>query len=168
MNKTAIIYSYNTRNTVVAAKEIVKAFGTFQVDDVNAEEINGDKFLQYDCLILGVPTWFDGELPNYWDEFVPELETLDLKGKKVGIFGNGDQINYPENFVDGIGLMADILEKLGATIVGITSAVGYRFEKSKALRNDKFLGLALDFENQIDLNSKRISSWVKQLKKEFA
>jgi flavodoxin I len=42
-------------------------------------------FLSYDNLILGVPTWFDGELPNYWDEFVPALEDLDLKGKTVAI-----------------------------------------------------------------------------------
>jgi flavodoxin I len=34
-------------------------------------------------IILGVPTWFDGELPNYWDEFVPALEDMDLKGKEV-------------------------------------------------------------------------------------
>jgi flavodoxin I len=153
---------------VIAAKEIINAFGSSQIEEVNAEEINGEKFLQYDCIIIGVPTWFDGELPNYWDEFVPELETLDLKNKKIAIFGNGDQINYPENFVDGIGLMSDILEKTGATVVGITSTSGYSFEKSKALKNDKFLGLALDFENQIELNGKRIASWVKQLKKEFA
>jgi flavodoxin I len=168
MNNTAIIYSYNTRNTAVAAKEIIKSFGSTEIDDLNAEEINGEKFLQYNYLILGVPTWFDGELPNYWDEFVPELETLDLKGKKIAIFGNGDQINYPENFVDGIGLMVNVLEKTGAEIVGITSVINYKFEKSKALKNGKFLGLALDFENQMDLNSKRINSWVKQLKKEFA
>jgi flavodoxin I len=168
MKKTAIIYSYNTRNTVFAAKDIIKAFGSSQITDLNAEEINGEKFMQYDCMILGVPTWFDGELPNYWDEFVPELETLNLKGKKIAIFGNGDQVNYPENFVDGIGIMAKILIKCGADIVGETSVKGYQFESSQALNNDKFFGLALDFENQQDLNEKRIGNWVKQLKKEFA
>jgi flavodoxin I len=163
----ALVYSFNTKNTIRAAKEIKSAFGKTAVDELNAEEIDGKTFLKYDYLILGVPTWFEGELPNYWDEFVPELETLDLKGKKIAIFGNGDQIGYPNNFVDGIGKMAEILESRGAVIAGETDAKGYKFAKSHALRNNKFIGLALDFENQEEMNNERISAWVNQLKKEF-
>jgi flavodoxin I len=163
----ALIYSFNTRNTITAAKEIKAAFGKTSIDEINAEEIDGDTFLKYEYILLGVPTWFDGELPNYWDEFVPELKTLKLKGKKIAIFGNGDQVGYPENFVDGIGIMAEIVESCGATIVGMTSAEGYQFENSRALRNNVFLGLALDFENQSNLNSKRINDWVDILKKDF-
>jgi flavodoxin I len=163
----ALIYSFNTRNTIKAAKEIKAAFGKTSIEELNAEEINSKKFQKYKYLILGVPTWFDGEIPNYWDEFVPELQTMNLKGKKIAIFGNGDQVGYPDNFVDGIGIMARILESLGATIVGETSSKGYTFEKSQALKKDKFLGLALDFENQLNLNKKRINDWVEQLKKEF-
>ena len=110
MSKTAIIYSFNTRNTANVAKEIVEKFGASEMEEVNAEDINGEKFLSYNNVVLGVPTWFDGELPNYWDEFVPELETLNLKGKKIALFGIGDQVGYPENFVDAIGVLADIIE----------------------------------------------------------
>lgn len=46
-------------------------------------------FLSYNNLILGVPTWFDGELPNYWDEFVPALEEMHLSGKKNRHFWAG-------------------------------------------------------------------------------
>ena len=55
-------------------------------------------FLSHKNMILGVPTWFDGELPNYWDEFVPAIEDLDLKGKTIAIYGLGNQVEYPENF----------------------------------------------------------------------
>ncbi len=163
----ALIYSFNTRNTIKAAKDIKTAFGKTPVDELNAEEINGETFMKYDYVILGVPTWFDGELPNYWDEFVPELQTLDLKGKKVAIFGNGDQVNYPDNFVDGIGIMAEIVKARGAEVVGATSAKDYKFDHSRALQNENFIGLALDYENQADKNSKRIKDWVAGLKKEF-
>lgn len=163
----AIIYSFNTKNSAIAAKQIKAAFGKSEVEELNAEEIDKEKFLRYNNLILGVPTWFEGELPNYWDEFVPELQTLNLKAKKIAIFGNGDQVGYPENFVDGIGIIADILKKCKAIIVGETSAEGYAFESSRAYRNGKFLGLALDFENQSSLNEKRIKDWVAQLKLEF-
>jgi len=167
MKKTGLIYSFNTKKTAIAAKIIQEAYGTKNIDVVNAEDIDEKKFLSYDMLILGVPTWFDGELPNYWDEFVPAIEDMNLKGKTVAIFGNGDQKGYPENFVDGIGIMAEILEKRKAKIIGYTSVEGYEFERSKAQRGSKFAGLALDFENQRKLNKERIAKWVDQLKKEF-
>jgi flavodoxin I len=165
-NKIGIFYSFNTQKTHQAADLITKEWNG-EIEAVNAETINGEIFTSFDRLILGVSTWFDGELPNYWDEFIPELEDLDMKGKKIAIFGNGDQKNYAENFCDGIGIMASILEKCGAEIVGKTSAEGYHFEKSKALKNNQFLGLALDFENQADKNKERIKNWIIQLKKEF-
>jgi flavodoxin I len=166
MNKIALVYSFNTKKTAQAAELIHKEWGN-SIELVNAETINGEIFTSFDSLILGVPTWFDGELPNYWDEFVPELEDLTLKGKKIAIFGNGDQINYPENFCDGIGLMAEIVTEAGAQIIGKTLIEGYSFENSKALKESVFQGLALDFENQANLNKERIKKWVSQLKKEI-
>ncbi|MGB4292758.1 MAG: flavodoxin [Bacteroidales bacterium] len=167
MEKTAIIYSFNTAKTAQAARLIYENFSDKNIEMINAEDITGEKFLQYKNLILGVPTWFDGELPNYWDEFVPELEELDLSGHRVAIFGPGDQKNYPENFVDGIGILGRLLEERGAELVGFVPADEYNFEKSLALRGDKFMGLPLDFENQASKNKERIIRWVNQLKNEL-
>jgi flavodoxin I len=167
MNKIALIYSFNTNKTSLAAKKIAEELGQDQVEMVNAENLSEEQFIPWQNYILGVPTWFDGELPNYWDEFVPALEDLNLKGKKIALFGNGDQKGYPENFVDGIGIMAGILEKCGATLVGFTPTRGYTFESSKAVRGDQFAGLALDFENQGKQINQKIKDWSGQLKKEF-
>jgi flavodoxin I len=168
MNKTAIIYSFNTRKTGKVAERIREAFGEDQVEMVNAEEVTGEQFKGFDRIIMGVATWFDGELPNYWDEFLPDLEDLDLTGKKIALFGLGDQKGYPENFLDGVGIMAGILEQLGATLVGFTPVEGYEFESSLARRGDRFTGLAIDYENQGSMNKERVEAWVKQLKKEFS
>ena len=168
MNKTAIIYSYNTKKTSKIATMIQEGFNDPAIEMLNAEEITADVFLSFDHIIMGVATWFDGELPNFWDEFVPALEELDLTGKKIALFGLGDQKGYPENFLDGVGIMAKILEEQGATLVGFTSSEGYEFESSTALRNDLFMGLAIDFENQGSMNKERVDAWVEQLKKEFA
>jgi len=167
MSKIAICFSFNTNKTSLAAKKIAEEFGPEKVEMVNAESITPEEFLSYEKYVLGVPTWFDGELPNYWDEFIPALEDLDLKGRKFALFGNGDQKGYPENFVDGIGIMATVLEKCGATLIGYTSIEGYYFEGSKARRGDKFTGLALDYENQGKLINQKIKEWVAGLKKEF-
>jgi flavodoxin I len=167
MKKIGLFYSFNTKKTAQTAHKIVEQIGNENIEEINAEEVTTDKFMSFDNLILGVPTWFDGELPNYWDEFVPALEDLNLKDKKIAIFGAGDQKGYPENFVDAMGLMAGILEKQGAIIIGFTSCEDYTFESSKANRGNQFCGLALDFENQVSLNKERIAAWSEQLKSEF-
>lgn len=166
MNKVGLFYSFNTNKTSQAARKIGEEFGDAAVH-VNAETLTETEFLSYDNMILGVPTWFDGELPNYWDEFVPAIEDLDLKGKTVAIFGNGNQKGYPENFVDGVGIMANLLESRGASVIGFTPVQGYSFEGSKALRGDQFCGLALDFENQSSQINGKIKKWVEQLRQEF-
>jgi flavodoxin I len=167
MNKTAIIYSFNTKKTSKVAERIREAFNEDAIEMVNAEDLTPEKLLEYEQFILGVPTWFDGELPNYWDEFVPALEDLDLHGKKFALFGLGDQKGYPENFLDGVGIMAELLEDRGASLVGFTSTEGYDFEDSRARRADQFAGLAIDYENQGSMNKERVAAWVDQLRKEF-
>ena len=167
MKKTGLFYSFNTRKSAIAAEKIAEALGKKNVDMVNAEEVLEETFLLYDNLILSLPTWFDGELPNYWDEFIPAIEDMNLKGKTFALFGLGNQKEYPENFVDALGIMYDILKKQGATIVGETLAEGYVFESSKALRNGKFVGLALDFDNQKKQADQKIKDWADNIKKEF-
>jgi flavodoxin I len=168
MQKIAIVYSFNTLKTGKIAKRIKDAFGKdANVELVNVEEVSADEFQQYDNLICGTATWFDGELPNHWDEFVPELEEMDLKGKKVALFGLGDQKGYPENFLDGMGILGEILEARGATLVGFTSTEGYSYEYSRAERGDQFIGLGIDFETQGTKNKERVNGWVKKLKLEL-
>ncbi len=168
MKKIAIVYSFNTLKTGKIAKRIKDAFGKdAHVDLVNVEEVSADQFLQYDNLFCGAATWFDGEPPNHWDEFVPELEDMDLKGKKVALFGLGDQKGYPENFLDGMGILGEILEAQGATLVGFTSTEGYSYESSRAERGDQFIGLGIDFETQGSKNKERVIGWVEKLKLEL-
>lgn len=167
MKKTGLFYGVSTKKTALIGKQIQEAFGENTADIVSVEEASKKNFERYDNLIVGASTWFDGELPTYWDELLPDLENLNMKGKKVAIFGLGDQEGYPENFVDGIGLLAEFFEAAGAEIVGHTSTEGYKFENSRAIRDGKFLGLAIDLENQADLTAPRIAAWVAQLKKEL-
>ncbi|MFV0366192.1 MAG: flavodoxin [Mangrovibacterium sp.] len=164
MKNTALFYGFHTRKTAKTAEKIAEAYGREKLDIINAEEITEEQFLAYEHYIIGVATWWDGELPNYWDEFVPAIEDIDLSGKTFAIFGLGDQECYGENFNDGVGLFAELLEERGATIVGFTSTEGYNFEHSVALREGKqFCGLCLDEENQAELTDKRITNWVKSL-----
>jgi len=168
MKKTGIFYSFNSTKTAKTAEKIIHEFEPdFRIEAVNAEELTEEQFLSFTNLILGVPTWFDGELPNYWDEFVPALEDLNLKVKTISIYGLGNQVEYPENFGDAVGIMANLLENCGAKIVGTTSTQGYTFESSKAVVNDRFCGLILDQETQPRMSTERIANWVNDLKLQF-
>jgi flavodoxin I len=167
MKKIGLFYSYNTKNTSKAAKLILDAFEAKNIEPHNIEEVSEEEFNQFSNYILGVPTWFDGELPNYWDEFLPALEDLDLNGKTFALYGAGNQKQYSENFVDAIGIMAEELENLGGKLIGFVPNEGYSFEQSLALRANQFVGLPLDFDTQPKLVKPRIENWVKQLKKEF-
>jgi len=167
MKKIGLFYSFNTKNTSVAAAMIKEAFGTGNIEAVNVEEATEDEFGQFSNFILGVPTWWDGELPNYWDEFLPCVEEDSLQGKTFAIYGAGDQKGYPDNFVDAIGVIAEFVESRGGKVVGHVANEGYTFDASKALRDNEFVGLPLDFENQSELNAERIKKWVDLLKKEF-
>jgi flavodoxin I len=168
MNKTGIFYSFNSTKTSKAAEKILAEFGPdSNIVTVNAEELTEEVFLSFTNLILGVPTWFDGELPNYWDEFVPALEDLDLKGKTIAIYGLGNQVEYPENFGDAVGIMAKLVQERGAKLVGLTSTEGYSYESSAAELDGMFLGLILDQETQPRLSKDRITNWVKDLKSHF-
>lgn len=167
MNKTVIIYSFHTQKSKKVAEKIIDIFGKDEITALNVEEVTAADFAENDNFILSAPTWFDGELPNYWDEFVPELEEMNLENKTFAVFGLGDQKGYPENFCDAIGIMVNILENCGANVVGSIPVEGYTFEASKALRGNQFVGLPLDQENQARLTNQRIEIWVSQLKEKM-
>ena len=168
MKKIGLFYATKAERTSWVAEKIQKEFGEDKIEVVAIEQAWQNDFVAYDCFIVGASTWFDGELPTYWDELLPELRTMELKGKKVAIFGLGDQIRYPENFADGIGLLAEVFEGDGATLVGFTSSEGYTFERSRALRGNQWCGLVIDLDNQSEQAKKKIKEWCEQVKKEFA
>jgi flavodoxin I len=166
-SKTAIIYSFHTHKSKKVAEKVIDAWGEGNIEAVNAEELEKAVLERYDNFILSAPTWFDGELPNYWDEFVPELEEMDLSGKKFAVFGLGDQKGYPENYCDAIGILVEIIEQCGGEVVGHVPVDGYTFESSRAQRGKNFVGLPLDQENQARMTAGRVKTWVEQLRNEF-
>ena len=124
---------------------------------------------------MGTPTLGEGQLPGLsaecqeesWEEFLPNLDELDLSGKKVALYGLGDQINYPDEFVDGLGELYDAIAETGAEIVGQWPTDGYTFNDSQAVEDDCFVGLVLDNDNQSDLHAERISTWLASVKVPF-
>jgi flavodoxin len=73
----------------------------------------------------------------------------------------------PECFLDGMGILGEIMEAQGARLVGFTSTEEYTYESSRAERGDQFIGLGIDFETQGTKNKDRVNGWVGKLKLEL-
>lgn len=167
MNKVGLFWGSDTGMTEEIVTVLLDLIGVDQIASINVFNATPKDFEAYSRLILGLSTWYDGELQSDWDEFFEQFQTINFSGKTVALFGLGDQEGYGEFFVDGIGIIGNVVEQNGGTIVGKWSTKGYDFEASKAIDfNGDFMGLAIDEDNQPEQTDKRLEKWVDQLKKE--
>ncbi|PID86036.1 MAG: flavodoxin FldA [Chloroflexi bacterium] len=171
MAKIGLFYGSSTDNTATVA-DIMKEFfdqsvpDTVEVFDIGTVEVSN--LLNYDRLIIGCPTWNVGELQDDWDIAFEDLDDLDFSGKKIAVFGVGDQYGYAENYCDAIGILGKKFRELGAELIGYTNVDdSYDFDESIGVENGRFMGLAIDEDNQGELTDDRVSAWVKQLLVEF-
>lgn len=177
MAKVGIFFGTDIGNTRRIAKDIAKSLGPDIADKpVNIRNAGVEDLLQYDVLILGSPTYGEGELPGLatgnatesWAEFLPKLAGHDLTGKTVAIYGLGNQKSYPTEFVSALFYLYEPFKACGATVIGQWDRQGYDFKASKALVDDRFVGLALDQENQKQLTETRLETWLGQIKPAWA
>ena len=162
-----LIYGSDTGNTELVTEDLVKLLGNVEVTTV--ADLTPEDW-DYDNFILGIPTWYDGELQSDWEEYFEEFKTIDFTGKKVAIFGLGDQLGYEEWFCDGIGILAKEILKNGGTVIGYTTKdKSYDFETTpkSIIKDDMFYGLCIDEDNQGELTQERLKNWVEQLKLEY-
>lgn len=172
MSQRALIglfYGSSTCYTEMAGEKIRDYLGADRVDLLNIADVPIISAQFYEYLIFGIPTWDYGELQENWEEIWGDLDELDLRDKKVALYGLGDQVGYPEWFLDAMGYLHEKLVERGATCYGYWPVAGYEFEQSKALTPDgnHFVGLALDEENQFDQSAERIAQWCDQVLQEF-
>lgn len=171
MTTIGLFYGSTTDNTAVVAEEIRKQFnalvpGAIELFDIGLVEIFD--LLKYDNLIVGCPTWNIGELQDDWDIAYEELVNMDFTGIKVAVFGVGDQYGYPDNFCDAIGILGLKMREQGAELIGLTDMNdSYDFYESVGVENGRWLGLAIDEDNQRELTAGRVTDWVRQLVAEF-
>jgi flavodoxin I len=170
MTPIGLFYGSDTGFTELVTNLIKEEFDTISPDLVtvyNIADVPVSRLQDYDYLIIGCPTWNIGQLQDDWDNVYLDLDDLDLTGKKVAIFGLGDQYVYPDSFCDAIGILARKFKERGAELVGFTPAEGFEFIYSQGVEDGMFMGLALDDENESERTPEKISAWIWQLIDEF-
>ena len=166
----AIVYGSTTGNTEEVGEQIRELMADLDPEILDVSTTDVADMLDYDVLLIGIPTWDIGELQADWDSRYPELDGHDFTGKKVAFFGAGDAVGYPDNFLDGLGILWDKFHELGAELVGKWPTEGYEFDESRALVDDgaNFVGLGIDNDNESELTEERITAWVQALREELA
>ncbi|MFC3608375.1 flavodoxin [Stutzerimonas tarimensis] len=176
MARIGLFFGTNTGKTRKVAKMIKKRFDEETIaDPMNVNKATPDDIAKYQFLILGTPTLGEGELPGLsadcenesWEEFLPQLESADFSGKTVALYGLGDQVGYPDEFLDAMKELHDFVVERGGKVVGAWPTEGYEFEHSEAVVDGKFVGLALDLDNQSNLTEERLSAWLKLIAADF-
>lgn len=171
MNKFAVLYWPTGGNTEEAARKIHALLGEgstlVRLDEADTVNLN-----EMDCIVAGgattgAETWEKASDRNNWSRFFAANPELPVGSKKVALFGLGDQILYPNHFVDQLEYLRDEFVKRGAEIIGRWPVEGYKFEESRSVDDGHFYGLALDSDNEPELTGVRIAEWVSQLRREL-
>ena len=167
MAKIGLFYSGSPKgSTHKVASMIRDAMGKANVDMHNIANVKPKDIEKYECLILGTSAWGIGDMHRDWEMFIDNLLEINFSGKKVALFGLGDQRIYPESFVDGMGTIYCRLPDK-SVVVGFWPITGYEYYFSSAEKDGQFVGLAIDDDSQPELTSTRIEKWTGILKKEF-
>jgi len=162
MKKTIIIYGSTTGNTSTAAETLASKLDGAVLKEVSSA--SASDLAEYDNIFLGTSTWGCGELQDDFQSFIGTVGSASLAGKNVAIFGVGDQFSYSDTYCNGMGEIYEAAKGTGANIIGATSTDGYSFMESTAVVDGKFVGLALDYDNQADKSEERISAWINGIK----
>lgn len=172
MSKIGIFFGTDTGSTRLVAKKIFSMLGETLADKPkNINRTSAAELLQYDALILGTPSYGIGDLPGLatgcmeanWQEFTPCLDGADLSGKRIALFGLGNQERYADRFASSMIHLYRLFSGYGAEIVGQWSTDGYQFEHSHAVIDNQFVGLALDQRTQPHLTEERLKIWLAQI-----
>ncbi len=172
MSKTILLYWATGGNVEKAAKEIYTELGADKLEMADLASFDYSRFDEFDNFIFGIATvgaeiWRDTQGDNYWNDFFVDLENKSFKGKKFAFYGLGNQVLYPEHYVDALGFLKAEVDKRQGTIFGFWPTQGYSYTDSLGEADGKFFGLALDEDFQKDLTSTRIKQWVAQIRREM-
>lgn len=169
--QVGIFYAPSGGSVQKVARQIKQKLAEVQPDMQVISDIVPLQLLDYHnlilvCSTLGRNTW-EMEQKDPWSSFLPKMLRIRLDGRKVALVGLGDHVSYPNNFVDGMGILGQTVEEIGGKLIGATPTRDYIFNDSRALRDGKFIGLPLDEDYEADKTEERLNGWVGNILQEI-
>jgi flavodoxin I len=107
--KALLVYATNSGSTLEVANYITSQFSenNHEIKVEDARNITPEMFNDYDLIILGAPTWGDGELIESFSRPLEKFDDKKFPDKKFAVFALGDSTyahfcgaaDHLENFV---------------------------------------------------------------------
>lgn len=167
MENTLIVYGSTSGNCESVANRIAKALGVPSSPVISASDLTSGLIDNNKNLILGSSTWVCGEVQDEWYDALEVIKSADLSGKTVAVFACGDSCGFSTTFCDAMNALYEASKKSGARLIGSVSTDGYTFDESASVVDGKFVGLAIDEDNESDKTDERIAAWIETIKPEL-
>ncbi len=172
MKKIVVLYWGKGGNVEKAAQNVYGMFDKKMIDIFDLASFDFNTIENYELMILGHSTigaenWDDARADNEWNKFFRKIESKSNCSITATSFGLGNQMLYPDHFVDGLGIYYDEMSKLNIKMIGKWPSTGYKFTNSGGEKDGFFYGLALDVDNESKLSVERIKDWTTEIKKEI-
>ena len=166
MKKIGIFYGSTTGTTLEVAQEIARQL------DVKAEDVHDvalaapSAVADYDVLVIRASTWGAGDLQDDMATFLDGLQSLDLEGKEVAIFGCGDD-SMSDTFCNSVGEIYHRLHDTKAMFIAPFNNDGYNYQHSDSDVHGMIVGLCIDNVNHADETEARVKAWCDAIKEEI-
>ncbi len=172
MKKIVLLYWGIGGNVESVANKVYNMFDSEVIDMFDVASFEFNTLENYDLMILGHSTtgaenWNDAESDNEWNRFFRKIEANGNINILAASFALGNQILYPNHFVDGLGIYKEEMDKLNIKTIGYWPSADYKFTDSTGEKDGLFYGLALDVDNETKLSNNRISEWTALIKTEI-
>lgn len=166
MKKIGIFYGSTTGTTKEVAEQIADCLDVDEADVHDVASTAPSAVGDYDVLVIGASTWGAGDLQDDMATFLDGVQSLDLRGKEVAIFGCGDD-SMRDTFCNSVG---EIYHKLHAThpdFIGPFNNEGFEYNHSESDVKGMIVGLCIDNVNHADETLSRIREWCADIKQEI-
>lgn len=162
--KTGIFYATTAGTTKRVAELIAKDMDVDMADVFNVADTAPSRLGDYELILLGSPTYGDGDLQGDMADFLDGASMLDLTGRKVAVFGTGDE-SMTDTFCNAVGKIYDRIKRTGATMEGAYNTFPYEFRHSDAVpvNGAGAEGLLIDEVNRPQDTERRVAEWVRTL-----
>ena len=119
MANAIVVFGTTSGNTELLAESVSQGLkeANLEVAIKNVVDTAVDQLKDYDLVVLGCPTYEEGDLQEDFTDFYEAMRGLSLKGKKAAVFGPGSEDMYPETFCHAVDILEERLKACDAEIL---------------------------------------------------
>jgi flavodoxin I len=164
--EVAVVYGSTFGDTARVAETVAEALATHLGGPVPLHDVASVDLAALrgvDLLVVGSSTWHAGDVQADWDVVLEAVAAGPWAGTHVALFGTGDPHGYPDTFADALSILADAFVAGGAALVGAWPAEADAPRGSRAWRGDRFVGLALDADEEPARHAAAVQAWCARL-----